>query len=78
MRSDLDIYRDKVWAYLKSEYPIIIEKFYSEVSHIEQIKGNFFLNSIENSIREDYEFCQAINNAANRVSVIMGDFLEVF
>lgn len=81
--SDFDIYRNKVWDYLKIEYCDTMDLFYASLNMPTknlvvqvEILNNIYLNGIENLIEEHYSNGNTIPMAAYGVVTIIYEFLR--
>lgn len=69
MKTPLDHYRDKVWAYIKAEYDYTLDLFLSLVIK-KGFDSNEALNVIENTIVKGMEYDSVCNVSANVVALM--------
>jgi len=77
MKTEFDIYRDKVWNYLKSEYKESMDLMYDHLSKdplntvlSRETVNNILLNNIEYLIKDCYKDEISIPFCANKVLLL--------
>lgn len=74
---DLDVYRNRVWGYVRTEYDETFNSFNEVTLNKEDLRENFAVfSNIENSIHMSINFHSTIPNAARHVVIVMRSVLE--